>query len=174
MNPLRRPARRALGVIVVVAFLASCGGDGGVSADLDGGDGASATPADLVTELNERGLASAASALENLDLGELAGTEDYTFLAPNDEAFLALSVDEAVDVMASDETLGIVMKNHLIEGRLEFDDLNGIESITAMSGKELAVDMTPEGPTIGGALVSETDIEPGGRLIHIVDKVFLP
>ena len=157
-----------LGLATAVVLLASCGGSGGANVD------ASEASPDVITELSERGLASAASALENLDLDDLAGTKDYTFLAPNDDAFLSLAASEAAQVMASDDTLGTVLRNHLIEGRLDLDDLESVGSVTAISGMELAVETTSDGLTIGGALVSGLDIEPGGQMIHSVDKIFLP
>ena len=176
MLPKRRPPRRALGLVTAVLLTTGCGAASGGDADVAGE--ASGTPADIVATLSDRGLASASSAFENIDLDELLGGllegEEYTLLAPDDEAFLALTAEEAAEVMASDETLGSLMSNHLIEGRLELDDLQGLESITAMSGMELAVVTTSEGPTIGGATVSVTDVEPGGQMIYIVDKIFLP
>ena len=151
--------------------MTSCGA--GSASDAGASDGSGGSD-DLVATLSDRGLASASSAFERIDLDELAGDEEYTFLAPSDDAFLALTADEVAEVMASDETLGVMLGNHLIGGRLALDDLDGVASITALSGMELAVGTSPNGPTIGGALVSATDIEPGGQMIYIVDKIFLP
>ena len=176
MQLTRRPTRRALGLVAAALLLASCGAASGDDADVAGA--VSGDPADIVATLSDRGLASASSAFENIDrdelLGGLPGGEEYTLLAPDDDAFLALSAEEAAEVMANDDTLASLMRNHLIEGRLELEDLQDVESITAMSGLELAVEATSDGPTIGGAIVSVTDAELGDQVIYIVDKIFLP
>lgn len=129
---------------------------------------------ELSDALRANGLESFASAVDQIDLAALAGTDDFTLLAPNDEAFLALEGDQAADLLGDPDALTAVVENHLVAEPLDSATISGQDSVTTVGGASLAVRADDAGVMIGSATVVDPDIQAGSAVIHVIDQVLLP
>jgi uncharacterized surface protein with fasciclin (FAS1) repeats len=137
-------------------------------------DQADQATADLASTLRENGLDSVATLVERVDLGAITGGNDFTFFAPNNEAFTAITSDEAADLLSNPTRVADVLRNHLLGEIVMSDELSEMSQIQPRSGQSFAVTTTGGDVSIGDATVVRADIEAAGGVIHIVDRVLLP
>jgi len=191
----RRPKLR--GIIAagtLIAVLAACGsdndavdfGDGTVAVDVtelegdvdsvvdDVVDEADSSSADLAQTLRDNGLNSAAGIVEQIDVAELVGDGEFTFLAPNDEAFTSLSADDMADLLSDPAQILETLRNHSLDGTQTSADLTTAASVDTRSGESIPVTVDGDAVMIGDVVVVTTDIEVGGGVIHVVDGFLLP
>ena len=125
----------------------------------------------LVEELRQRGLTNVASFIEAVGLENLVQGESFTLLAPTDDAFLALDRDTLAKVLADPKEGLAVLQNHVLDERLDRAQLAAVPSVKATSGKTLPVVVQGDKLTIGGATVTEADIDAGGGVVHVINAV---
>lgn len=130
--------------------------------------------AELAAILRDNDMATLASAVEQVDVAELIGSETFTLFGPNDEAFLGLTADETADLLADPEQLADVLRNHVVAERIDAAQLAGMASVTTLTDGTLAVADEDGTITVGGAQVVTPDIDAGGGVIHVIDQVILP
>jgi uncharacterized surface protein with fasciclin (FAS1) repeats len=178
-------ARRALAAGTLVALTVSCGGDdsddpvGAVAEDLDGEAGDAAEAAEeratvLADDLRASGLETVASAVDLVEFDEIVDTPNFTFLAPNDEAFQTLSADELADLLADPGQVADVLRNHAFDSRVLSGDLSDGMQIDTRAGETLTVEIDGDVVTIGGATVTEADVEVDDGVVHVVDALIIP
>jgi uncharacterized surface protein with fasciclin (FAS1) repeats len=116
-------------------------------------------------------------ALKAADLVEaLERGGPYTVFAPTDEAFGKLpegTLDELLKPESKDQLTG-VLKHHVISGKMTATDVAGAESLTTISGTQLAVTVHDGAVMVGDAKVVQADIEASNGVIHAIDAVLLP
>lgn len=140
-------------------------------ADQVDGDELDRETAELAATLRANGMGTLASAVEQVDLSQLVDSEEFTLFGPNDEAFLSLEADTAADLLANPDELIDVLRNHVIERRVEAADLATLGSIETQGGTTLVVATEGDTVVIGDAEVVQTDIDAGTGIIHVVDQV---
>ncbi len=133
-----------------------------------------AEQANLVETLRANGADSFASIVEQVDIAELAGTSEFTVLAPNDEAFLALDSDETAELLSDPTQVEDILRNHIIDSKVDSAAIAATNSVETQFGTSLAVASSDDGTTIGSANVVQADIEIGEGLVHVIDEVLLP
>ncbi len=106
----------------------------------------------------------------------LKGAGPYTVFAPTNEAFAKVPkrLFAALFHPSNKEGLGIVMKYHVLSGKLFSKDFAGkSQNFKALQGEELAVDATKEF-MVDKAKVVTADIEASNGVLHMVDTLILP
>lgn len=128
---------------------------------------------DLASVLEENGLENMASAVEQIDITELVGTEEFTFFAPGDDAFQSLGADDIADVLTDPDQLVEVLRRHAVSETIDAAALAEMDSIETVG--ETTLEVTVEGDTVmvGGATVTTTDIEVDNGVVHVVDTIFI-
>lgn len=120
--------------------------------------------------------------LELLDLSGLADEieeREVTILAPTEDAFSELSGDDITDLLANPTQIDDVLKRHIIEGVLTFDELAAMNQVTTLSGDVLVVSGVGGSVRVDGAVVSEPSNESlsgaEGQEISVlgIDRVLL-
>lgn len=120
--------------------------------------------------------------LELLQLSGLASEieeREVTILAPTEEAFSELSRDDITDLLANPTQIDDILKRHIIEGVLTFDELAAMSEVTTLSGDDLVVSEAGGSVTVDGAVVSEPSSESlsGGEGQEVsvlgIDRVLL-
>jgi uncharacterized surface protein with fasciclin (FAS1) repeats len=136
---------------------------------------ADAASADLAQALRDNGLDSLALLVEQVDLESITGGAEFTFFAPNNEAFTAISANETAELLTDPASIGDVLQNHVIQDQVVMAaDLSGMDEVTSASGESFVVTVDGDTVMVGDATVVEADIEAAGGVIHIVDRVLLP
>ncbi len=198
MSTTHRTRRQALGATLaagaLIAGITACGSDDDSAVVVDGGsvevdvtelendlgsavddavDEADANADDLAQTLRDNGLDSLASVVEQIDVSELVGDGEFTFLAPNDEAFTTLSAQEIADLLSEPSQIVDTLQNHLLDGTISADELAGMETADTRSGETLTVTVDGEAIMIDDVVIVAKDIEVGGGVIHVVDGFLL-
>jgi transforming growth factor-beta-induced protein len=115
-------------------------------------------------------------AVQAAGLVDTLKNNDFTVLAPTDEAFSKLPPGTVEGLLADIPRLEAVLKYHLIEGRNLAKKVLAVNSLKPVQGKDLAVKVgkSDDTVTIGGANVIKTDIRCKNGIIHVIDSVLIP
>lgn len=98
--------------------------------------------------------------LKALELSGLASDiekQDVTILAPTDAAFSDLSAGTVTSLLTNPSDIDKVLKRHIIDEVLTFDELSKKTSVTMMSGDTLPVTNQNGVVKVDGATVTEMD-----------------
>jgi len=162
-------------------------GDSTTSADTGSTSGSGSTD---TTSMDDR-LNKAADALKDGDfttmlrLLRLSGVADeiegheITILAPTDEAFKDISSDDLQNLLTNPTQIDDVLKRHIIDELLTYDELSAKTEVTTMSGDTLTVENNNGEVTVDGAVVSppESDATSGENgqelAVFAIDRVLL-
>ncbi len=107
----------------------------------------------------------------------------YTTFAPTDQAFGALppKLVESLFLPENDERLEDIIKHHIASGIFAAGKVPGVRSlgvsdVTPISafGQQLNFKDGPQGPTVDGAKIQQTDIPCANGIVHVIDSVILP
>ena len=117
------------------------------------------------------------AAVQAADLVDtLKGDGPFTVFAPTDEAFAALPMGTAEDLLKPENKaqLVAVLTYHVIPGKIMSSDIAGKSmDVATVQGGELSVDAT-DGVKVDNATVVAADIETSNGVIHVIDQVVLP
>ena len=125
----------------------------------------------LQAQINEDDLSTIYTAMDLVGFDEINTDQPFTFFAPNDSAFSAMSPDAMGDLLADPEALRQVLSNHYLDSTVMAADLASTPSATSAGGLELVFDVSGEVPTVNGIEIIRTDITAQNGVIHIIDGV---
>lgn len=107
----------------------------------------------------------------------LEGKGPFTVFAPTDEAFAKLGKDKIEALLKDKETLGAILKYHVVSGKVMAEQavkLNG-KSAKTLNGKEFKIEVKDGGVVLNGKVkVIKTDITASNGVIHVIDAVLVP
>lgn len=107
-------------------------------------------------------------------LVEVLKNDEFTVLAPTNEAFEAVP-QETLQALANDvELLRTVLLTHVISGSVMAETVVGLDEAPTAAGNVLPINVSDSGVQIGNAMVTETDLKASNGVIHIVDSVIMP
>lgn len=100
----------------------------------------------------------------------------FTVFAPTDEAFAKLPEGTVEELLKPEniEQLKAILLYHVVEGKVLAEDVAGITSATALSGKNLAVKVDMGNVYINESKVILADLAASNGVIHVIDTVLLP
>jgi transforming growth factor-beta-induced protein len=78
-----------------------------------------------------------------------------TILAPTEDAFKKLTKDQLADLATNPTKIDDILKRHIVDEVLSFDELAAKSSVTTLSGDTLTVSKDGGTVTVNGAVVSE-------------------
>jgi len=136
-------------------------------------DDVDATAGDLADVLEQNGLESLASAVEEIDIAELVDSDEFTFFAPDDEAFRTLDGDDIADLLADPEQFADVLRRHVVGRTIDAAELAEMTSVETEGGTTLDVSVDGDTVMVGDATVTRTDIDVDNGVVHVVDRVFV-
>lgn len=176
-----------LGAVTLFGAATACGSDAAVddaAVEVDAGevddvvDSAAsevdATSDELAQTLRDNGLDSIAGVVEQVDVSEWLGDGEFTFFAPNNEAFMSLDADQTADLLTDPAQILDVLQNHTLADTVTADELTSMENVETEAGETLVVTIDGEVVRVGEATVVSTDIEAAGGVIHVVDGLLIP
>jgi transforming growth factor-beta-induced protein len=109
----------------------------------------------------------------------LSGSDEFTVFAPTNAAFEDSGITmEMIEAMSADDVRGI-LTYHALEGTVRSTDITAGPATTAAGlsiilGTEGGVTVNGGNAVVGGANVTEADIEADNGVIHVIDRVLLP
>ncbi len=103
----------------------------------------------------------------------LSSTGPYTFFAPTDLAFEKLNAGTMDTLLepANRAKLADLINNHIVTGKIMFDDLKDGDKLTTINGKELAVQVTNGKVQVGNINVLAREAKISNGVMHLLDTV---
>jgi len=98
----------------------------------------------------------------------------FTILAPANSAFQALPSEVLNAVLADEELAEAVLLNHVIAGTALSGSLSDGQVLSTLAGGTLTVSIQGGTVRIGGAAVTEADLEATNGVVHVIDAVLVP
>jgi uncharacterized surface protein with fasciclin (FAS1) repeats len=130
---------------------------------------------DLAQTLRDNDLDSIAGVVEQIDVSEWLGDGDFTFFAPNNDAFMSLNAEQTADLLTDPSQIADVLRNHTLANTVTADELADMDQIETEAGSSLQVTADGDQVRLGAdVVVVSTDIEVGNGVIHVVDGLLLP
>lgn len=101
------------------------------------------------------------------------GLPAVTVLAPSDAAFAQLPAGEVDRLLAQANRAELqkLVLRHLINARVPFETFKGADTSAPTLGGEAVKLSGDEPPTIGGAPVSQVDVNATNGVVHVLDRV---
>jgi uncharacterized surface protein with fasciclin (FAS1) repeats len=116
------------------------------------------------------------AALTEAELTEtLSATGPFTVFAPTDAAFAALP-DGTVEMLLKPENRAKLVKiltYHVVPGAITSDKI-AAGDVNTVEGSPVTLAVADGKVTVGGANVTQADIEASNGVIHAIDKVIMP
>lgn len=134
-------------------------------------------PMDVLGTLQSRGFNTLLTALDAAGLQPtFTGSDNYTILAPTDEAFANLPAGALADLLlpANLATLQDILTYHVVDGSVPAGTAVGAESPKALNGVTLLFADSQAGATVNEVSISVTNIPCTNGVIHVLDAVLLP
>ena len=105
----------------------------------------------------------------------LSSTGPYTFFAPSDLAFEKLKKGFLEDLLtpANRPKLTDLLNNHIISGKITFNELKDGDKLKTVNGKELLIEVSNGQVHIGGAEINAREVKISNGVIHSSDTVFM-
>ncbi len=173
--------RRLTAASLLIVAIAACGSTDDAEETVEdvadiaeqSADDAEEASSVIADTLRENGLESIASAVQDVDFAAIADSEEFTFFAPNDDAFRSLGTDDMADLLSLDGNLEATLRNHVVNERIDAAALAERTSIETVGGLELPVSVDGDTVTVGDATVVETDVDVDNGVVHVVDDLFI-
>ena len=107
----------------------------------------------------------------------LRGDGPFTVFAPTDAAFAALPAGTVEELLLPEnrDRLVAILTYHVVAGDVRAAQVVGMSEATTVQGSSIAI--SAEGGAVmlnGSATVTQTDIECGNGVVHVIDTVILP
>ena len=183
---MRSSRLAALAALPVLAFAAACGDDEEGGADAAATPAATATP-DAAAEAGGQDIVALAQATPELstlvdavtaaDLGAtLQEPGPYTVFAPTNDAFSAVGQDTLDQLLApaGKDQLTSVLTYHVVPGETLAADLQDGQRLETVQGEQLRVRIRGDEVRVGGATVTQPDVDAANGVVHVIDGVLLP
>jgi transforming growth factor-beta-induced protein len=103
----------------------------------------------------------------------LANDGPYTVFAPTDDAFSKLGKDTLTTLLLPEnkEMLQMILKNHVVSGRVYSPDALKASTATTLAGTSLPIAVKNGAARAGNAKLLMTDIDASNGVIHVIDTV---
>jgi len=105
----------------------------------------------------------------------LSSSGPFTFFAPSDIAFQKLEKG-LVDKLLEPQNRGLLadlLSNHIVNGKITYKELKDGDTLTAVNGRELKVQVTNGTVSISDIPVQPRDVKIMNGVIHVMDSVII-
>lgn len=99
----------------------------------------------------------------------------YTVFAPTDQAFASVPRTQLDAYLKPEnrESLRLLLRNHILFGKLKTDDLKRLKKTHTAKGEEIRISGRDE-VSINRARILAPNIEASNGIVHGIDKVLMP
>lgn len=104
----------------------------------------------------------------------LATTNPITVFAPNNAAFNASGITEAVINSLPVATVDSILKYHVLGSFVTSSSVPVSDAVTTLLGTRLFASRNTNGVFVNGLRVSPADIEARNGVVHVIEKVLIP
>ena len=103
----------------------------------------------------------------------LSSTGPFTFFAPSDLAFEKLQAGMLENLLEPQNRnkLADLMNNHIVEGKIFFNELKNGDNLTTVNGRKLLIQVTDGKVSIGETAIQANPTKISNGVIHSADTV---
>ena len=108
------------------------------------------------------------------DLDQLLSTSGpYTLFAPSDMAFGKLETSVIDNLLKAENKANLTdfMRNHIVDGKVNYTDLKNGEKLKTLGGKEVTIEVKDGKTLIDGSVIQSRDVKASNGVIHSLDTV---
>jgi uncharacterized surface protein with fasciclin (FAS1) repeats len=106
------------------------------------------------------------------DLYQQAG--EYTVFAPNNSAFTAAGYTTAVIQATSTDSLQRLVKNHIVQGKIDIRAISGTQELTALSGEKISVQKIGNAIYVDGSdITNPQTITATNGTLNVINKLLV-
>jgi uncharacterized surface protein with fasciclin (FAS1) repeats len=123
----------------------------------------------------DKNLKTLKSSVHGSDLDQLlSSTGPFTFFAPSDLAFEKLDKGFMEDLMVPQNKTKLIdlLNNHIVKGKVYFNDLKDGDKLEAINGNQLMVEVKNGKVSIGDAVILGREAKISNGVMHSTDTVF--
>lgn len=105
----------------------------------------------------------------------LSSTGPFTFFAPSDLAFEKLVHGTMENLLEPHNRakLADLMNNHIVSGKIVYQDLKEGDKLTTVNGKELLIHIKNNSVLVGDISISPREARISNGVIHLMDTVMI-
>lgn len=105
----------------------------------------------------------------------LSSTGPFTFFAPSDLAFEKLQTGMLENLLEPQNRnkLAELMNNHIVEGKIFFNELKDGDNLTTVNGRKLLIQVTDGKVSIGDIAILANSTKISNGVIHSADTVMV-
>jgi uncharacterized surface protein with fasciclin (FAS1) repeats len=105
----------------------------------------------------------------------LSSTGPFTFFAPSDLAFEKLQTGMLEDLLEPQNRLKLadLMNNHIVAGKIFFNELKDGDNLTTINGKNLLIKVTDGKVSIGDTAILANSTKISNGVVHTADAVMV-
>lgn len=105
----------------------------------------------------------------------LKGKGPYTIFAPTDQAFAKMPAAKLDALLSPEnkETLQLLLRNHIVPGKLMARELMRLDKTKTVKGEELKIESRAD-LWVNEARVISPDLEASNGVLHGIDTVLMP
>ncbi|MES1216281.1 MAG: fasciclin domain-containing protein [Bacteroidota bacterium] len=105
----------------------------------------------------------------------LSSTGPFTFFAPSDLAFekLEQGMMDSLLEPKNKAKLTDLMNNHIVNGKIVYQDLKDGDKLTTLNGKELLIEVKNGKVHIGGSTILPREARISNGVMHLSDTAIL-
>jgi uncharacterized surface protein with fasciclin (FAS1) repeats len=104
---------------------------------------------------------------------DLLKTGNHTFFLPDNNAFLAAGFNIPAMQLMSTDSLIMMVKNHVVEGKMDINSLSPGQELTAMSDDRILINKVGEDVYIDGGNVTNANENATNGIVHVINKVLV-
>ncbi|RYZ63100.1 MAG: fasciclin domain-containing protein [Chitinophagaceae bacterium] len=102
---------------------------------------------------------------------DLLRSGTYTIFAPNNQAFIAAGYTTAAIQAMSKDSVVRLLRNHLVDGKMESSGLMTGQQLTTLNGDKLLVQKVGNDLYVDGANITNTNETVSNGVFHVINKV---
>ena len=102
---------------------------------------------------------------------ELLKTGNYTVFVPTNGAFLAAGYNTPAMQLLSMDSLVMMVKNHVVEGKIDIQSLSSGQELTALSGDKILIQKTGDGIYVDGGNVTNANENASNGVVQVINKL---
>lgn len=105
----------------------------------------------------------------------LKGEGPYTIFAPTDQAFAKMPKTKLDALLKPEnkETIHLLLRNHIVLGKLTTSELKRVDNARTANGEELKFE-SRDGLWVNEAKILFTDLKASNGVLHGIDTVLMP
>lgn len=113
------------------------------------------------------------SLVDKTGMADMLSSGSYTLFAPTNAAFYASGFTTAVLDNMDMDSLTMLVKNHIVQGKVDAASLSDGQELTSLSGSKIQVRKVGDDLYVDGGDITNPDLVATNGMVQVIDKVLM-